>query len=70
MIVAGDSAAAPKIERLWSRSRVLLRDLHLLKQLPVLKNLLLDASLLLLVAIGALYKHLDPVIVSHSSLLP
>ena len=62
LIVGGHRTAnnttAAKIERLWSRARVLLRDRHLLKQLPVLKDLLLDASLLLLIAVGALYKHL------------
>ena len=52
------NTTASKIERLWSRARVLLRDSHLLKQLSVLKDLLFDAILLLLVAISALYKHL------------
>ena len=53
-----NNTTASEIERLWSRARVLLRDSHLLKQLPVLKDLLFDAILLLLVAVSALYKHL------------
>ena len=69
LIVAGDSTAAPKIERLWSSSRVLLRDLHLLKQLSVLKDLLLNASLLLFVAVSALYKHLYAIKVGYGSSL-
>ena len=69
LIIAGNNTTASKIEGLWCLAWVLLSDLHLLKQLSVLKDLLLNASLLLFVAVSALYKHLYAIKVGYGSSL-